>query len=69
MGAVHAPPGQWQRVAAAFVGDTEVRASLPPFRTVGGETAFFRAVVGDQMSQVVAERTFDLARENRATGG
>ena len=61
MRTAHLAAGQRQRVAASFARDAEVRAGLPPLGTVGGDAAFFRAGLGDQMCEFVAQRALGLA--------
>ena len=61
--------GERQGVAAAFAGDAEVRAGLLPFRAVGGEAAFFRAGMGDQVRRVRGGGCGRSRPGSRANGG
>ena len=46
---------QWQAMARFFIGDTEIRAGLTPFRAMGGDALAPRAMMSDQMRELVTQ--------------
>jgi hypothetical protein len=49
-------------VASLFIADAKVLTSLPPFASVRGDTFASGPGLGEQMSQLMQERSFDFFR-------
>ncbi len=59
-------PRKRKRVATVFTGEAEIRARLPPLATVRLDATSSRAVLREQMSELVPECAIDLGLAKRA---
>ena len=57
-------PFEWQFMASLFIGNSEIRAGLAPFRSMGLDATTAHAVLGKKVSEFMTQGPLDFHRGN-----